>query len=144
MTLDELGADSFDFAAQRLVMQLRRDVRDRALQRDHIRTAAIAMRLNQLQLGFAHNGLDRIAMRIDAERRIASTKALERFKEVDVGIPQRIVRIEDEIQRRLGAPIGRSRHQQFDRTHDGRGSSKSAAVRDGRTTSAPLDGLRPT
>ena len=108
MALDELGADPLDFAAQRLLMRLRRDLSDRAFERDHIRTAAIAMRLDQLQFGLAHDRLDRIAMRIDAERADRRDEILERFEEVDVRIPQRIIGIENQVQRRLVAPGGRN------------------------------------
>ena len=143
MTLDEFGADSFHFATQRLLMWFGRDLCDRALQRDHIRTAAIAMRLNQLQLGFADDRLDRIAMRIDPERCDRRDEVLERFEEVDVRIPQRIIRIEDQIQRRFIAPGGCNRHAP--RSYPcGRARVNQVRCAIGSTTSAPLDGLRPT
>ncbi len=49
-------------------------------------------------------------MGIDAERADRLNKILECFEEVDIRIPQRIVGVENEIQRRLGAPFGRNRH----------------------------------
>src|SRR5579862_1028345 len=111
ISLDELRADFFHLAPQRLMMKLRRDLHYRTLQSDYVGTAAVAMGLDQLQLGLAHRSFDRLAMTLDPERRDRLDEGLERLQEVDVGIPQRIVSIEDQIQRRLGAPIGRSRHR---------------------------------
>ncbi len=143
ITLDELGADSLHFAAQWLVMQLGRKLRNRSVERDHIRTAAVAVRLDQFELGLAHRGFDGIAMGIETECRDRPDELLERFQEVDVGIPQGVVGIENEIQRRFVAPSGWNRHRRkiVTTTADGVNQPRCAT---GRTTNAPLVGLRPT
>ena len=65
------------------------------------------MRLDQLEFGLAHPSprSNRDARRLPsaADRR---DEILERFEEMDVRIPQRVVGIEDQIQRRLVAPGG--------------------------------------
>ena len=93
-----MRADALDLVAQAVVTR-GRELGRRLMQRDHVRAAAIAVSLDQHDFSAAHGGVNLDAR--DAEVRVAdgSSEMIERLEKMDIGIPERIVGVEDEIQR---------------------------------------------
>src|ERR1039457_7157107 len=76
-----------------------REFGSRLMQRHHVRTAAVAMRFDKPHFGAAHRGVNLDAR--DVEDRVANGRSeeIERLEKMDVGIPERVVGVEYEVQR---------------------------------------------
>ena len=57
------------------------------------------MRFDQLYLGAAHGSVDIDAREAEAGVTNCGSKGIERLEKMDIGIPERIVGVENEIQR---------------------------------------------
>ena len=126
-----------------------REFGGRLMQRHQVRAAAVAVRFDQPDLGAAHRGVNLDARKTEARVANGGSETIERLEKMDIGIPERVVGVENEIQRlsrgrghlyteyrralaRAIAPVARARYAR---------ALGSAA---GSTMSAPVEGLRPT
>src|ERR1700723_3300159 len=98
VALEQMRADSFDLVAQAVVTR-GRELSSRLMQRQQVRAAAVAMRFDQPNFGAAHGGVNLDAR--DPEVRVAHRRreVIERLEKMNIGIPERIVGVENEIQR---------------------------------------------
>ena len=93
-----MRTDSLDLVAQAVVTRGREFI-SRLMQRSHVRTAAVAVRFDQHDFGAAHRGVNLDARQ--TEPRVADRRGevIERLEKMNIGIPERIVGVENEIQR---------------------------------------------
>src|SRR5580704_15223334 len=93
-----MRADALDLFAQAIVPR-GRELGSRLMQRDHVRASAIAVSLDERDFGAAHGRVNLDAR--DAQLRIADGggEVIERLEKMDIGIPERVVSVEDEIER---------------------------------------------
>src|ERR1019366_9795505 len=93
-----MRTDSLDLVAQPVVT-CGRKFSSRLVQRNHVRTAPVAVPFDQPHFGAAHRGVN-VGAR-DVEDRVADGRSeeIERLEKMDIGIPERVVGVEYEIQR---------------------------------------------
>ena len=98
VALEQMRTDSLDLLAQ-AVVTCGRQVSSRLMQRNHVRPAAVAVCFDQPEFGAAHGGVNLVAR--DAEGGVADGRSeeIKRLEKMDIGIPERVVGVEDEIQR---------------------------------------------
>jgi hypothetical protein len=65
------------------------------MQRHHIGTAAVSVSLNKFKLDFSYRGFDGIPISIETERGNRLNESLERFEKMNIGIPERVISVED-------------------------------------------------
>src|ERR1700720_173211 len=93
-----MRADSLDLVAQ-AVMTCGRELGSRLMQRHKIRAPAVAMSFDQPDFSAAHRSVNLDAR--DAAVSVADSgrEVIERLEKMNIGIPERIVGVENEIQR---------------------------------------------
>jgi len=68
------------------------------MKRQHVRLASVAQSLNQFQFGISNRTFDSVRRPGNAGTHARQDKRVARLEEVDVGIPQRIVGIENQVE----------------------------------------------
>src|SRR5580658_5727747 len=140
--LEQMRADSLDLVAQAVVTGGREFSR-RLMQRGQVRAASVAKRFDQPDFGAAHRGVNLDARQTKTRVADGSSERIERLEKMDIGIPERVVGVENEIQRLSR----RNRHLLTEYRHATRRAisySRALGIAVGSTISAPVAGLRPT
>ena len=147
VALEQMRADSLDLVAQAVVTSGREFI-SRLMQRPHVRAAAVAMRFDQHDFGAAHRSMNLDARQTKTRIADGGSEVIERLEKMNIGIPERIVGVENEIQRlsRRREHLYREYRRALERAI---GWSRTSYARElgsaaGSTISAPVDGLRPT
>jgi hypothetical protein len=96
--LEQMRADSLDLVAQ-AVVTCGREFSSRLMQRHQVRAAAVAMRFDQPDFGAAHGGVNLDARNAKVRVAYGRSEVIERLEKMNIGIPERIVGIENEIER---------------------------------------------
>ena len=155
-----MRTDSLDLVAQ-TVVTCGREFGSRLMHRNHVRTAPVTVRFDQPHFGAAHRGVNVDAR--DVEDRVANGRSeeIERLEKMDIGIPERVVGVEYEVQRlsrsrghlrtgyrgALERANGRWRGHRASVTAANAGThtyARALGSAAGRIMSAPVEGLRPT
>src|ERR1700732_5120985 len=93
-----MRADSLDLVAQAVVTR-GREFSSRLMQRQQVRAAAVAMRFDQPDFRAAHGSMKLDARQAKARIAHGRREVIERLEKMNIGIPERIVGVENEIQR---------------------------------------------
>src|SRR5262249_51553773 len=111
----EIIADPLDFRVEPIASAVGDQLAGRMMERQHVWLAAITMSLDKFQLGIANRVLDPVSRIGNAGPLARRDKIIVRLEEVDVGIPQRIVGVKNQIQ-----CFTRIRTHHFKVSHDSR------------------------
>src|ERR1700746_1644563 len=93
-----MRADSLDLFAQSIVT-CGREFRRGLMQRPDIGPPTVTMRLDQPDFRAAHGGVNLDAGKTEVRIADSGSKMIERLEKMNIGIPERVVSVEDEIQR---------------------------------------------
>ena len=93
-----MRADSLDLVAQ-AVVTCGRELSSRLMQRHQVRAAPVAVRFDQPDFGASHRGVNLDARQAKARIAHSRSEVIERLEKMNIRIPERIVGVEDEIQR---------------------------------------------
>ena len=98
LALEQMRTDSLDLVAQPVVTRWRKLGR-RLMQRHQVGPPSVAVGFDQPDFGAAHRGVNLDARQAKARVANGRSEVIERLEKMDIGIPERVVGVEDEIQR---------------------------------------------
>src|SRR5579863_7353068 len=139
-----MRADSFDLVAQ-AVVTCGRELSRRLMQRHQVRPAPVAVSFDQPDFGAAHRSVNLDARETEVRVADRGSEVIERLKKMNIGIPERIVGVENEIQG-LGRRIQHlyTGYRRAPTRAIGNCYTRVFGSAAGSTMSAPVEGLRPT